>query len=164
MSIFQWRLDGFSQKNIYLYIFIFGFFENRKNSGLTPGQNDDPDVKDDPLTRWPNDPVPCLGKTIDLHLRDLCWSFCRYQNGFHDVQLPAVRRGWPLTYQMINIRLLASSSQPRERASYTVSQNLRLILHLQIYCGFRHLLFNHRWSVRNIVEAFYNTCYPCCKL
>jgi len=25
MSIFQWRLDGFPQ-NIYLYIFIFGFF------------------------------------------------------------------------------------------------------------------------------------------
>jgi len=35
---------------------IFGiFFENRKNSGLTPGQNDDRvtwDVKDDP-----NDPL-----------------------------------------------------------------------------------------------------------
>ena len=29
-------------KNIYLYILILGFFENRKNSGLTPGQNDDP--------------------------------------------------------------------------------------------------------------------------
>ena len=28
------------------------FFENRKNSGLTPGQNGDPDVKDDP-----NDPL-----------------------------------------------------------------------------------------------------------
>ena len=26
----------------YLYVFIMGFFENRKNSGLTPGQNDDP--------------------------------------------------------------------------------------------------------------------------
>ena len=27
-------------KNIYLYLGLF--FENRKNSGLTPGQNDDP--------------------------------------------------------------------------------------------------------------------------
>ena len=34
--------DGFSQKNMYLYIFILGFFENRRNLGLTPGQNDDP--------------------------------------------------------------------------------------------------------------------------
>jgi len=25
-----------------IYIFILVFFENRKNSGLTPGQNDDP--------------------------------------------------------------------------------------------------------------------------
>ena len=29
-------------KNIYLYIFTLGFFLNRKNSGLTLGQNDDP--------------------------------------------------------------------------------------------------------------------------
>jgi len=43
-----------------IYIFIslsWAFFENRENSGLTPGQSDDPgdpDVKDhpnDPLTR-----------------------------------------------------------------------------------------------------------------
>ena len=47
-----------------MYVLHFGrFFENRKNSGLTPGQNDDPDVKDDPLTRWPNDPVPSLEAT-----------------------------------------------------------------------------------------------------
>ena len=29
----------------------WAFFENRKNSGLTPGQNDAPDVKDDPNDR-----------------------------------------------------------------------------------------------------------------
>ena len=35
-----------------MYVLHFGhFFENRENSGLTPGQNDDPGVKDDPLTR-----------------------------------------------------------------------------------------------------------------
>jgi len=53
-------------KNIYLYIFILGFFSKtgklRSHTGSKwwPG---DPDVKDDPndpLTRWPNDPVPCL--------------------------------------------------------------------------------------------------------
>ena len=38
--------------SLYLYLGLFLFFENRKNSGLTPGQNDDPDVKDDP-----NDPL-----------------------------------------------------------------------------------------------------------
>jgi len=61
----------FTKKNIYLYIFILGFlFENRKNSGLTPGQNDDPvtrTVTDDPndqLTRWHSDPVPCLVCTV----------------------------------------------------------------------------------------------------
>jgi len=34
-----------------IYIFILGFFRKPENSGLTPGQNDDPDVKEDPLTR-----------------------------------------------------------------------------------------------------------------
>ena len=35
-----------------MYVLHFGhFFENRKKSGLTPGPNGDPDVKDDP-----NDP------------------------------------------------------------------------------------------------------------
>ena len=28
--------------------------ENRENSGLTPGRNDDPDVKDDPVTQLPS--------------------------------------------------------------------------------------------------------------
>ena len=56
--------DGFSQKYISL---SWASFENRKNSGFTPGQNGDPDVKDDPLTRWPNDPVPCLVHTTSRH-------------------------------------------------------------------------------------------------
>ena len=35
-----------------IYVLHFGhFFENRKNSGLTPGQNDDP------VTHWAIDPV-----------------------------------------------------------------------------------------------------------
>jgi len=54
MSVFQWRLDVFSQKDIYLYLGFF--FENRKKLGLTPGQNDDPGVKDDPYY-WPGDPM-----------------------------------------------------------------------------------------------------------
>ena len=34
----------FTKKHTYLYIFILGwlFFENRINSGITPGQNDEP--------------------------------------------------------------------------------------------------------------------------
>ena len=34
-------VDGFLQKYISLYIYLGLFFENRKNSGLTPGQNDE---------------------------------------------------------------------------------------------------------------------------
>ena len=45
-TICQYRYfnDGWTDlhKNIYLYIFILGFFEYCKNSGLTPGENDDP--------------------------------------------------------------------------------------------------------------------------
>jgi len=60
MSIFQWRLDGFSQKYISLYLYLGLFFENRKNSGLTPGQNDDPVTrtwKMTQMTHWPGDPM-----------------------------------------------------------------------------------------------------------
>ena len=61
-----------------MYVLHFGhFFENRKNSGLTPGQNDDPVTRtrrdpNDPLARWPNDTVPCLLSAIislELHVR-----------------------------------------------------------------------------------------------
>jgi len=56
----------FTKKYIYLYIIILGFFQKHEKLGSHtrskwwPG---DPDVKNDPndpLTRWPNDPVPCL--------------------------------------------------------------------------------------------------------
>ena len=65
MSIFQWRLDEFSQKYITLYLYI-GFFRKPEKLGSHIGSKwwpGDPDVKDDPndpLTQWPNDPVPCL--------------------------------------------------------------------------------------------------------
>ena len=58
---------------IYLYLYLGHFFRNpEKNSGLTPGQNDDPvtrwpgheDDPNDPLTRWPSDPVPCLVSSV----------------------------------------------------------------------------------------------------
>jgi len=66
--LFQWRLYGFSQKYISLYLYLRLFSKTGKTrvshrvKMMTrwPG---DPDVKDDPndpLTRWPNDPVPCL--------------------------------------------------------------------------------------------------------
>jgi len=56
MSIFQWRLDGFSQ-NVSLYLYLRLFFENRKNSGLTPGQNDDPVTRWPGRERWPKWPI-----------------------------------------------------------------------------------------------------------
>jgi len=58
MSVCQWRLDWFSQKNIYIYIFISGFFRKpEKNSGLTPGQNDDPVIRWPWRERWPKRPT-----------------------------------------------------------------------------------------------------------
>ena len=60
MSIFQWWLDGFSQKYISLYLYLGLFFENRRNSGLTPGQNDNPVTrtwKMTQMTHWPGDPM-----------------------------------------------------------------------------------------------------------
>ena len=56
---FQWRFYGFSQKYISVYLYL-GFFENRKNSGLTPGQNNDPVTqtwKMTQMTHWPGDPM-----------------------------------------------------------------------------------------------------------
>ena len=44
-----------------MYVLHFGHFsENRKNSGLTPGQNDDPvtrTLKMTQMTHWPGDPM-----------------------------------------------------------------------------------------------------------
>jgi len=64
MSIFQWRLDGFSQKYISLYLCLGrGSHTGSKWWPGDPVTPADPDVKDDPndpLTRWPNHPVPCL--------------------------------------------------------------------------------------------------------
>jgi len=47
----QYFNDGWTafHENLYLYLGLFS--KTGKNSGLTPGQNDDPDVEDDPLTR-----------------------------------------------------------------------------------------------------------------
>jgi len=48
---------------IQMYVLRFGhFFENQKNSGLTPVRNDDPDVKDDP-----NDPLTHFHVWCDQH-------------------------------------------------------------------------------------------------
>jgi len=69
----QYFNDGWTDfhKNIYLYIFILGFFWKSEKLGSHTGSKwwpGNPDVKDnpnDPLTRWPNDPVPCLEHTIN---------------------------------------------------------------------------------------------------
>jgi len=40
------------------YVLHFGhFFENRENSGLTPGQNEDPVTQWPGRERWPGDPM-----------------------------------------------------------------------------------------------------------
>ena len=54
-----------------MYVLHFGHVsENqKKNSGLTPGQNDDPVTqtwKMTQMTHWPNDPVPCLINSTHL--------------------------------------------------------------------------------------------------
>ena len=157
----------FTKISISVYLCFWLFFRKPEKLGSHTGSKwwpGDPDVKDDPLTRWPNDPVPCLGKTIGLHLRDLCWSFCRYQNWVprRAATGSAARMAADLSNDKYSfVGVIKPTTWTGILHCEPKSQ---VILHLQIYCGFRHLLFNHRWSVRNIVEAFYNTCYPCCKL
>jgi len=64
----QYFNDGWTDfhKNIYLYIFILGFFSKTGKLGSHTGSKwwpGDPDVKgdpNDPFTRWLNDLVPCL--------------------------------------------------------------------------------------------------------
>ena len=65
----QYFNDGWTDfhRNIYFYIFgVMGIFRKPEKLGSHTGSKwwlGDPDVKDDPddpLTRWPNDPVPCL--------------------------------------------------------------------------------------------------------
>ena len=82
MWIFKWRLDGFSPKYISLYLYL-GLFRKPEKLGFHTGSKwwpGDPDVKDDPndpLTRWPNDPVPCLDDTTatgKIHGKFLAWS------------------------------------------------------------------------------------------
>ena len=66
-------------KYICLYLYLGLFFENRKNWSHTGSKwrPVNPDMKDDPLTRWPNDPVPCLQQTQECSkLRDgLLWPW-----------------------------------------------------------------------------------------
>ena len=65
-------------KNIYLYIFILGFFRKPEKLGSHtrskwwPGDQDVKDDPNDPLTRWPNDPVACLvhGPTCMFNLAE----------------------------------------------------------------------------------------------
>ena len=94
MSIFQWRLDGFSQKFMSVYLYFGHFFENWKNSGLTPGQNDDPVTR----TQWPSsmsgvDPRTSdhsidVGRSLGLGAGSSYWSIsascaCAAANQLH---------------------------------------------------------------------------------
>ena len=46
----------FTKKYISLYFYLALFFENRKNSGLIPGQNDDPVTRTWKMTEMTNRP------------------------------------------------------------------------------------------------------------
>ena len=84
----QYINDGWTDfhKNIYLYIFILGFFWKPEKLGSHTGSKwwpGDPDMKNDPndpLTRWPNDPVPCLIHEMlcSVHRCVACASRCRH--------------------------------------------------------------------------------------
>jgi len=57
---FNDRWTDFHKKYISLYLYLGLFFENRKNSGLTSSQNDDPVTptwKMTQMTHWPSDPM-----------------------------------------------------------------------------------------------------------
>ena len=71
----QWLLSFQHFKCTFCILGIF--FENRKNSGLTRGQNYDPVTrmwKMTQMTHWPDDPVPCLSDPSFTHL---CCDFRR---------------------------------------------------------------------------------------
>ena len=51
----QWLLSSQHFKCTFCILGIF--FENRKNSDLTPGQNDDPVTRTWKITHWPGDPL-----------------------------------------------------------------------------------------------------------
>jgi len=80
-------------KNIYLYIFILGFLRKPEKLGSHTGSKwwpGEPDVKDDPndrVTRWPNDPVPCLLLCVPVcagHTGEPCrnsWNDCDAVSG-----------------------------------------------------------------------------------
>ena len=84
----QYFNDGWTDfhKNIYLYIFILGFFSKTGKTRVThrvkmitrwpgdPDVKDDPNDPNDPLTRWPNDPVPCLTSSLGLSAERLFLS------------------------------------------------------------------------------------------
>ena len=54
-----------------MYVLHFGhFFENRKNSGLTPGQNDDP------VTQWPSSMSAEILKEIPVPTPCTVIRFC----------------------------------------------------------------------------------------
>ena len=61
MSIFQWRLGGFSQKICIFIPLSWAFCANGKYSGLTSGQNDDPVSRTwkmtHQMTHGPGDPM-----------------------------------------------------------------------------------------------------------
>jgi len=82
-------------KNIYLFIIILGFFQKPEKLGSHTGSNwwpGDPDVKDDPndpLTRRPNDPVPCLKPTPTTNV---C---CRTVGSWRRVSGRRVGSCWP---------------------------------------------------------------------
>ena len=75
MSIFQWRLDGFSQKNISLYLYV-GFFSKTVKSRVShrvrmitrwPGRERWPEWPIDPVTQWPSS-MSCLVWWISFKL------------------------------------------------------------------------------------------------
>jgi len=82
-NIYLYKIIEYSSSKIKVELYctfcILGiFFENRKNSGLTPGQNDDPVTrtwKVTQMTHWPNDPVPCLHISACNEINNTLFSF-----------------------------------------------------------------------------------------
>jgi len=54
----------------------FAFFENRKNSGLTPGQNDDPVTRTWKMTQMTHHPVTQWPSSMS-GVHGWWWSWCR---------------------------------------------------------------------------------------
>ena len=112
-----------------------------------PGDTDVKDDPNDPLTRWPSDPVPCLAYIISLFPETL-WTFwwnpfCCILNGSKDMVLKKCATFWATfrptdcaqkfqstlnRYSVFNLRSSSTVKHDVNQSLYETSNNNELML------------------------------------